>query len=93
MTNKKSTTEKITAKNRLDKKKISAEEGFNNLVKNLEPYRKVENLEDLKTIKVSLKDFDITGEHEFISISFTDEDLEKIAGGEENFVVVVGRRC
>lgn len=71
----------------------SKDKKFENLVKNMEPVKGVSDLSKLKSVKVSLKDFDITGEQEFVEISFTDEDLERIKNGEIQFVAVSGRRC
>ena len=71
---------------------MNPEVGFNNLVQNMQPLKKVESLSSLKNVKVSLKDFDITGEQEFITIAFTDEDLQNIKNGDLQFVAVSGRR-
>lgn len=69
------------------------DKGFSKLVENMESFKEVSDLDDLKKVKVSLKDFDITGEQEFIEISFSEEDLERIKSGEVQFVAVSGRRC
>ena len=74
-------------------RKKGGKAGFENLVKNMEPLEKVSDLKDLKKVKINLKDFDITGEQEFIEISFTEEDLARIESGEIEFVAVSGRRC
>jgi len=65
---------------------------FSQLQANLERFKGEKDLTSLKSVKLNLKDFNITNEDEHITISFSEEDLKSIKGGEV-YIAVSGRRC